>query len=130
VLTFNSDMDPASVQNPNNYQIMVPGRRLIPVVSATYDACTRTVALKPRTRINLHYPFYLTAIGDGPTGLADTSGGRLDGAVTGRPGSNYGARIVWFGPGKPVDPALNSSLRSRHAPTPAYSAHHPGHGHV
>jgi uncharacterized repeat protein (TIGR01451 family)/CSLREA domain-containing protein len=118
VLTFDRPLDPSSAQDPNNYVINVPGRGIIPVASAVYDPAALSVTLHPKTLINIHYAFFVTAVGTGPNGVRDTSGNLLDGAATGQPGSDYTARIVWFGPGTPISKGLTPV-------TPAHRSVHP-----
>jgi hypothetical protein len=54
-----------------------------------YDVTSHSVILSPAARLNLHFRYRLTIIGTGPNGVKDASGNLLDGAGTGRPGSNF-----------------------------------------
>jgi hypothetical protein len=67
--------------------------RIIPIRSASYDAATETVTLRPVHRLPLRRTYMLTVLGTPPGGLTDTGGVFLDGAGTGRPGSDYVAVI-------------------------------------
>jgi uncharacterized repeat protein (TIGR01451 family)/CSLREA domain-containing protein len=95
VLTFNEPLDRARAEFTGNYRIVGPAGGYIPVDAAVYDVATRSVTLYPAQRLNVHYPYQLTVVGTGPHGLTDTSGRSLDGARTGRPGSNYHATVDW-----------------------------------
>ena len=81
LLDFNGPLDPASAQNPSNYQIVGPGGHQITVVSAIYDSATHTVTLVPAERLNIHRRYSLTINGTAPSGLTNPSGQLLDGAV-------------------------------------------------
>jgi streptogramin lyase len=89
VLGFSQALDPARAQDARNYRIVGPGGRPIAVDSAVYDATTHTVTLAPHERLNVHFGYTLTVVGTGPLGVADASGRLLDGADTGRPGSDF-----------------------------------------
>jgi hypothetical protein len=58
-----------------------------------YDTATQTVTLTTRQRLTLRGFFRLTVNGAGPGGLAGADGTPLDGAGTGKPGSNYVALV-------------------------------------
>jgi uncharacterized repeat protein (TIGR01451 family) len=98
-LSFSGDLDPIRAQDLDAYQIVVPGLGHVALSSASYNALTHTVTLRPSARINIHHPFALTVVGTGARGLADTSGRLLDGARTGQAGHDFTATIVGFGPG-------------------------------
>jgi len=99
VLTFSQDLDPVRAQNPANYLLQSRGRdrRLgtrddlfIPIVSAQYDASTRTVTLITASRqLKLRDQYQLTVIGVGATGLTGVTGIPLAGRPGGQPGTNY-----------------------------------------
>jgi uncharacterized membrane protein len=98
VLTFSEPLDPARAQNVNNYQIVNlggPGRdgnlvgQRIAVRSAIYNPTTLTVTLDPAQQLDVHNQYRLTVVGTAPNGLTDITGLLLDGAGTGKPGSNF-----------------------------------------
>jgi uncharacterized repeat protein (TIGR01451 family) len=91
VLTFNEPLDAAHAQDTRSYRIIGPCGQTIEIDSAVYDPARNTVTLRPHRHLNIHQRFHLTVVGTGPHGLTDTSGCLLDGARTGRPGSNYRA---------------------------------------
>ncbi|GAC1475360.1 MAG: hypothetical protein NVSMB9_27710 [Isosphaeraceae bacterium] len=96
VLLFDRPLNPSSAQNVANYQIVDPHGRLVPVLSAVYDPTARTVTLHPAHRLNLHQVYQLTVRGTAPGGLRDVNGNLLDGAGTGRAGSDYLSRVgIW-----------------------------------
>jgi hypothetical protein len=88
-VSYSSPMDEARVQDPNNYRIVGPGGRVIPVVSAVYDPASQSVTLSPRERLNLHFAYQLTVVGTEPNGVTDVDGVPLDGAGTGEPGTDF-----------------------------------------
>jgi hypothetical protein len=102
VLTFSTPMDAARAESLSNYRLVSAGPdhrpgtkddRVIPIRSAIYDAPTETVTLRPIHRLPLRRTYMLTVLGTPPGGLTDTAGVFLDGAGTGRPGSDYVAVI-------------------------------------
>ncbi len=95
VLSFNDGLDPTSAQNQSNYKIVGPAGRSVSIGSAVFNAATNTVTLRPTSRINLHHTYHLTVIGTGPHGVTNTEGVLLDGANTGKPGSNYTGTLTW-----------------------------------
>jgi hypothetical protein len=95
VLSFNDGLDPASAQNLNNYKIVGPDGHGVRIGSVAFDGATNTVTLKPTRRINLHHTYRLTVIGTGPHGVTNTEGIPLDGANTGKPGSDYTGTLTW-----------------------------------
>jgi streptogramin lyase len=94
VLTFDNALDPATAQDPLNYTITNSQGHSIRIASVVYDPSTFTVTISPAARLNIHRSYHLTVIGTAPTGLTDTSGNLLDGALTGEPGSNYVATVA------------------------------------
>jgi len=94
VLTFDKALDPASAQDPLNYTITNSQGHSVRIASVVYDPSTLTVTIAPAVRLNLRRSYHLTVIGTAPTGLTDTSGNLLDGALTGEPGSNYMATVT------------------------------------
>ncbi len=95
VLSFNNGLDPTSAQNLSNYKIVGPAGHAVRIGSAVFDDATNTVTLHPTRRINLHHTYRLTVIGAGPHGVTNTEGVPLDGASTGKPGSNYAGTLTW-----------------------------------
>jgi hypothetical protein len=102
VLTFSTQMDAARARSLAEYHLVQVGPdhrtdtkddRAIPIRSARYDAATETVTLRPIHRLPLRRTYMLTVLGMPPGGLTDTAGVFLDGAGTGRPGSDYVALI-------------------------------------
>jgi hypothetical protein len=89
VLSFNEALDPTSAQDVANYAISVTGGGSVAVTSATYDPVAHTVTLLPAHRLNVHQIDDLRVMGTGPDAVADSAGRPLDGAGTGRPGSDY-----------------------------------------
>ena len=95
VLTFDQALEQTSAEDTHNYRITDPRGRAIRVTSAVYDPTTETVNLRPSERINIHYKYTLTVEGAKAGGLTDTQGLLLDGAESGKPGSNYRAPLTW-----------------------------------
>src|SRR5205807_1532651 len=89
VLRFSTPLDGSRALDPGRYQIVGPDGRTIAVDFAEYDPVGMTVTLHPHDRLNVHRRYVLTVIGTGARGLAGSSGVLLDGARTGRPGSNF-----------------------------------------
>ncbi|GAC1467843.1 MAG: hypothetical protein NVSMB9_09900 [Isosphaeraceae bacterium] len=98
VVTFNRALLPARAINAGNYLLTDLGpngaigrhpQRSIRIVSASYDPVAHAVTLLPEHRLNLHHRFLLRVVGTGSSGLADSKGILLDGAGTGKPGSDY-----------------------------------------
>jgi virginiamycin B lyase len=111
ILTFDKPLDPATAQNPSNYRLMNLQGHSIRIGSIVYDASTLTVTLSPARRLNLHQSYRLTVIGTPPTGITDTSGNLLDGALTGHPGSNYVAIVTALDLHIPPKPKTHASGR-------------------
>ena len=93
-MTFDKALDPATAQDPLNYTITNSQGHSIRIASVVYDPSTLTVTISPAARLNIHRSYHLTVIGTAPTGVTDTSGNLLDGALTGEPGSNYVATVT------------------------------------
>jgi hypothetical protein len=98
VLTFSAPMDAARADSLAEYRLVWAGPdhrfgtrddRIIPIRSARYDAASQAVRLRPIRRLPLRRTYRLTVVGTPPGGLTDTGGIFLDGAGTGRPGSDY-----------------------------------------
>jgi hypothetical protein len=93
VLQFSQPLNPIPAQNPSNYLVMNFKSRPIGIGSAVYEPATQAVTLFPRQRINLHHTAQLLVHGTFPTGLTNTAGLFLDGAGTGRPGSDFSSLL-------------------------------------
>ena len=108
VIAFNGPLDPARAQNPLNYTLVGPvgglgrGGQPIAIAQAIYDPSANTVTLLPARALNVHYLFKLTIHGTGLLGVTGAAGVPLDGASTGRPGSDY---VTIFGRAILVGPA-------------------------
>jgi uncharacterized repeat protein (TIGR01451 family) len=115
VLTFSAALDPAKAQDPANYALIgpLPGHRVIPIVSALYDASTHSITLSPVHRLNVHnwYRYRLSVSGAVATGLTDTSGKLMDGDHDGKPGGDYLVTFHGFGPKPAVAGVLSRGLR-------------------
>ncbi len=95
ILTFDKPLDPASAEDLANYKIAQIHGRSVRIASVVYDPTALTVTISPRQRLNVHLSYRLTVVGTPPTGVSDTSGLLLDGALTGHPGSNYVATVTF-----------------------------------
>jgi hypothetical protein len=89
VIMFNEQLNPTSATNPNNYRIVGPDGQVIALDAVTFDSSTKAVTLHPHERLDLHKTYQLTVVGTGPNGVTDLSGNLLDGARTGKPGSDF-----------------------------------------
>jgi hypothetical protein len=94
VLTFDQALDPTSAHDVRNYRLVGPGGRSIAIGSAVYDVAARTVTLRPMKLMSLQVRYTLTINGTSPAGLRGTSGQLLDGARTGRPGSDHKTAVL------------------------------------
>jgi virginiamycin B lyase len=103
VATFDKALDAATAQDVGNYRITGPGGSRVRVASVLYDPSSLTVTISPKGRLDLHRTYRLTVVGTPPTGVTDTSGNLLDGALNGHPGSDYVAIVS----------ALNLKIRGR-----------------
>jgi hypothetical protein len=118
VLYFNAPLDPARAQDVSNYVLTDSAGRRIGVSSATYDATTMTVMLRPSSRLNLHRAYTLEVIGSGSTGLTGANGVALDGSGSGQPGTNFVTQVTWTAltvPGR--GPAMTYSNGQAHGYT-------------
>ena len=120
VLSFNGPLDPARAEDVLNYTLVGPlgglgrGGSPIAIGQVIYDAAADTVTLLPVRGLNVHYRYTLTINGTGPLGVEGPTGIPLDGAGTGRPGSDY---TTIFGRASLVGPA-----RAYQVPSPTHSA--------
>jgi uncharacterized repeat protein (TIGR01451 family) len=101
-VTFDQNMNLASVQNTANYRIVLPGRDgrfntrddvRVPITSATYNPSTKTVVLALGRRFGVYTKAQLTVLGQSG-GVADEQGVLLAGNGSGLPGYNY---VTTFG---------------------------------
>jgi hypothetical protein len=104
------------------FQVLKGGHReAIRIGSATYDPSSRTVTLAPAHQLYLFGHYQLVVNGTSPTGVSDIYGNLLDGADTGRPGSNY---VRMFGPEVLVGQSPPAGPKA-HAAAHAARGHHP-----
>jgi hypothetical protein len=100
VLSFDTALDPARAQDPNNYQVFQPGRDrrigtgddvAVSVRSATYDATANTVTLAVAKRLSVFVQNRLVARGTGAGAIAGANGNLLDGDGNGQAGGDFTA---------------------------------------
>ncbi len=93
VVTFNGPLNAAAARNLANYALIgpSPSTRAIPIASAVYDPARQTVTLRPARKLDVtpRLRYTLDVRGSRPGGVADTAGRPIDGAGTGRPGSDF-----------------------------------------
>jgi uncharacterized repeat protein (TIGR01451 family) len=100
VLTFNETLDPSAASDAANYKI-VPIHPLgktghaIAIKRVEYSPATRTLTLHPSRRLNVHDRFELIVDGTSTHAVIDEALRALDGAETGRAGSDYIGQINW-----------------------------------
>jgi len=98
VLAFNGPLNLFAAQDIANYVLTgpAPSNQLIPITSAVYSPLDHTVTLHTARRLDAHprFRYTLRVNGSTPIGVADPSGRRLDGAGTGRAGSDYATIIA------------------------------------
>ena len=98
-LSFSAPLDAATAVDVRNYRLfhVLQGghRQAIRIRSAAYDPASRTVVLTPARQLHLFGHYQMVVNGTSPTGVSDVYGNLLDGAGTGRPGSDY---VRVFGP--------------------------------
>jgi hypothetical protein len=94
VLTFDQALDAITAVNPRNYQIIAPGGRKVRVKSAVYDPASRTVALDPSQRINIHHRYILIVDGASAGSITNAAGQFLNSKAE-DPGSNYRTSLTW-----------------------------------
>ena len=138
-LRFSAPLDAATAVDVRNYrlfQVHRGGHRAaIRIRSAAYDPASRTVVLTPARQLYLFGHYQLVVNGTSPTGVSDVYGNLLDGAGTGRPGSDYvrmfGPEVV-VGQSHPAGPrghAAAHAARGYHratGPSSAPNSHPPG----
>jgi uncharacterized repeat protein (TIGR01451 family) len=101
VIGFSEALNPATAQDPGNYRVTLVGpNSAVPIRSAVYDPTHRTVTLNLAQRItSASQPIRIVVNGASPTGVANLAGTRLDGAGTGKAGSNFVRVFRGVGPG-------------------------------
>jgi uncharacterized repeat protein (TIGR01451 family) len=134
-LRFSAPLDAATAVDVRNYhlfQVLRGGHRAaIRIRSAAYDPASRTVTLTPARQLYLFAHYQLVVNGTSPTGVSDIYGNLLDGAGTGRPGSDY-VRVfgqeVLVGQSPPAGPRGHAAFHAARAfhPARAVVAAHPG----
>lgn len=99
-LKFSQPLNADTAQFIGNYTLVhgKSGKR-IRLRKARYDALTQSVILTTVRPVNLHQLVTLTVNGSTSTGVANVDGVLLDGANTGKPGSNFVRTFKAFGPG-------------------------------
>ena len=126
VLTLNMPLDPARAQDVHNHVLMAAAedRRLtfrpthrIAILSAVYDPIVKTVTLRPASRLDLRRAYHRTVSGVFRTGLRDVHGVPLDGAGTGRGGSDDAATILGFNVIAIGDPPARPKVAPHHHAT-------------
>ena len=100
-LTFSQDLDPKSVTNLASYTLAAAGRdkkfgtrddTKYRITKVAYNSATRTLTIT-HTSIRLTADLQLTISGLGSTALKDLFGQAIDGARSGKPGSNAVVKI-------------------------------------
>jgi uncharacterized repeat protein (TIGR01451 family) len=101
VIGFSEALNPATAQDPGNYLVTLGGATsAVPIRSVVYDPTHRTVTLNLGQRItSATQPIRVVVNGVSPTGVANLAGTRLDGAGTGKAGSNFVRVFRGSGPG-------------------------------
>jgi hypothetical protein len=62
IVTFDGVVDPVKAANPDNYKVITPSGRTIPIKSATFNPATNAVTLIPAEKLNVHYHFRLSVV--------------------------------------------------------------------
>jgi uncharacterized repeat protein (TIGR01451 family) len=88
VLTFSAALDPSRAQDPTCYTVTGSGQTFA-VTTAVYNPSAHSVTLRFGRFLNVHHHYKITVDGAAPDGLTSASGVALDGANTGRPGSDF-----------------------------------------
>jgi hypothetical protein len=106
VLNFSAALDPTRAQNVANYTV-TSGSNQFTVTAAVYNPTSHSVTLMFSQLLDLHHKYTLTVNGTAPGGLTSSTGMLIDGANTGRPGSNH---VRTFGREVLVGPASSAGL--------------------
>jgi hypothetical protein len=117
VINFDGPLDPGPATKVSNYRLKGPNGGQIRIVSAIYNSTTHAVTLRPAQQLNLQKTFVLTINGTAPSGLTNPDGLLLDGAGTGRPGSNSvttitSANLAGSASQRPVAAVIKARARS------------------
>lgn len=97
ILTFSEPLDPTRARDVGRYRLVDSGRDgrlgtpddvVVRIAAAAYDAGSRTVTLRPRTRLYFFRPFRLTIDGSSATPMTDAAGNPLDGDRDGLKGGD------------------------------------------
>ena len=96
IITYSEAMDPATVQNVNNYVLKGPHGGVVAIVSASYDSAAHTVTLKPKKHVDFHVYYSLTINGVGASAVTSAAGVPLDGMKTGQPGDSYAGKLRFY----------------------------------
>jgi hypothetical protein len=62
VVTFDGPVDATKADNPDNYSVIKPSGKKIPIKSATFNPATNSVTVIPASRLNVHYDFRLSLV--------------------------------------------------------------------
>jgi hypothetical protein len=62
VVTFDGPVDATKAENPDNYSVIKPSGKKIPIKSATYNPATNSVTVIPARQLNVHYHFRLSLV--------------------------------------------------------------------
>ncbi len=94
VIRFDTPLDPTSAGLVSNYSVIQSGivgvtGKTVRVRSASYNRANHAVTLAFSRRLPLRQVFLLRINGTTPSGVKNLDGLLLDGAGTGRPGSDY-----------------------------------------
>ena len=100
VLTFSEALDPTAAGNAANYRILLLGPHgksghSIAVTRVAYDSAAQTVTLRPSHALNVHKRFELIVSGTSAHPITDLALHALDGATTGKAGSDYVGMVDW-----------------------------------
>ena len=121
VVLFDCALDSSAADLLKNYRIKGPSGRTIRIKSVTYDAAAHSVSLHPAVRLSLHRRYSLWINGSSATGLRDLSETLLDGAHSGRSGTDY-TRVLT---GKQlVFSSTAAAARAKAHENPSSASHH------
>lgn len=120
VVSFNQALDPAAAADAKDYRIIGPGGRIIRVKRAVYNRQAMTVTLYPSQRINIHHKYELIIDGITSHGIRNTYSQLLDGAKSGKPGSDYKTSLTWHN--LVIDPKMHKTSHGAAARSPKATA--------
>ena len=127
LVTFDMPLDAAQARDLRNYRIVTmggPGRggslhgHVTHVRNAVYNAAAQTVTLHLAERLDIHNLYRITITGTSPGGLMGTGGTPLDGAGTGKTGTNFVSVISWRTLAGPSTKAIPARKTSQNRATP------------